>query len=197
MMAAEQGDEGGRDADRMGEASGGEPIELEQFQPIETPGDVAGEGGGPYTREQMPAGPVPASPLHLCPTCDYILTGLTSRRCPECGDPFTVDEARRRAVDQSPAIRRMHRAALANRWAGVLGAALLVGAVLVLNLGVERSPPWVRLRPSAGGATMLVLAAVILLFALMAKSLFDSEWSHLLLIGGLVAAFGVLVLLLL
>lgn len=78
-----------------------------------------------------------------------------------------------------------------------MGVSLLVGAVLVLNLGVERSPPWVRLRPSTGGGTMLVLATAILLFALMAKFLFDSEWSHLLLIGGLVAAFGVLVLLIL
>jgi hypothetical protein len=120
-MAAEQGDKGDRDADRTGAASGGESIELEQFQPIETPRHVVGEGGGPYTREQIPAGPVPAGPQHLCPTCDYILTGLVSRRCPECGDPFTLDEARRRAVDRSPAIRRMHRAAQAQRWGGLWG----------------------------------------------------------------------------
>ncbi len=195
MMAADQGDEGGGDADRAGQASEGESIELEPFQPIETPRHVVQDGGEPYTRGQILEGPVPASPLHLCPTCDYILTGLSSGRCPECGESFTLDEARCRAIDKSPAVRRLIRGSQAGRWGGILGAAFLVGAVLALNLRVGGAPPWVHLRPSAGGGTMSVLAAVILLFALMAKSLFDSEWSHLLLISGLVAAFGLLVLL--
>jgi len=46
-------------------------------------------------------GPVPAQPLHLCPTCDYNLTGLVSRRCPECGQPFTLREARMRNIEKS------------------------------------------------------------------------------------------------
>ena len=42
-------------------------------------------------REELP---IPAKPLPLCPHCNYNLTGLTSRICPECGRPFTVQEAR-------------------------------------------------------------------------------------------------------
>ncbi len=38
--------------------------------------------------------PIPENPPHNCPYCDYNLTGLTSRRCPECGEPFQVHEAR-------------------------------------------------------------------------------------------------------
>ncbi len=40
------------------------------------------------------AGPaIPEFPEHRCPTCDYNLTGLTARRCPECGRAFTMREA--------------------------------------------------------------------------------------------------------
>jgi len=38
--------------------------------------------------------PIPDSPPHVCPGCRYSLTGLTSRRCPECGESFTLSDAR-------------------------------------------------------------------------------------------------------
>jgi hypothetical protein len=47
------------------------------------------------------ADPVPGKPLHLCPNCDYILTGLVERRCPECGEPFTLSDARWHARERS------------------------------------------------------------------------------------------------
>ena len=42
--------------------------------------------------------PIPERPLHLCPSCDYNLTGLTARRCPECGKPFTLRQAKDRGL---------------------------------------------------------------------------------------------------
>lgn len=33
-----------------------------------------------------------------CRKCSYNLTGLTEQRCPECGQPFTWQEVRRRAA---------------------------------------------------------------------------------------------------
>ena len=44
--------------------------------------------------------PVPAVPLHTCTACGYNLTGLTSRRCPECGTGFSI--AARRNVTIVP-----------------------------------------------------------------------------------------------
>ena len=49
------------------------------------------------------AAPVPSWPAHLCPRCDYDLTGLTSRRCPECGAAFTLVAAREHAYEKSEA----------------------------------------------------------------------------------------------
>lgn len=39
--------------------------------------------------------PVGADIPLRCMQCDYNLTGLTTRRCPECGTPFDVTELRR------------------------------------------------------------------------------------------------------
>jgi len=38
--------------------------------------------------------PVPAVPLHTCSNCGYNLTGLLSRKCPECGTAFSIASGR-------------------------------------------------------------------------------------------------------
>lgn len=53
--------------------------------------------------------PVPARPLHLCPNCDYNLTGLIERRCPECGEPFDLADARFRGFERSEDGARVRR----------------------------------------------------------------------------------------
>ena len=65
----------------------------------------------------------------ICPKCGYNLTGLASRRCPECGGVFRLKDLRRRVLDAQRLLEEVRRAGAAAR-AGlkVVGA----GAVLFL-----------------------------------------------------------------
>lgn len=56
-----------------------------------------------------PVEPVPRLPGHVCPTCDYDLSTLRSRVCPECGNLFTLADARRRAraIDDAHSVRSL------------------------------------------------------------------------------------------
>ncbi len=68
-------------------------IELEVFDL--GPDEAAPKHTVDHFQEMTPAfEPIPANPLHLCPNCNYNLTGLTSRICPECGETFDVLDAR-------------------------------------------------------------------------------------------------------
>lgn len=51
------------------------------------------EGPAPIDASQV--GPVPADLRLRCVECDYDLTGLTARICPECGEPFDVTTTHR------------------------------------------------------------------------------------------------------
>lgn len=42
-----------------------------------------------------------ASQVLRCPRCEYILTGLPERRCPECGEPFDPDALLEQAHNRS------------------------------------------------------------------------------------------------
>ncbi len=47
------------------------------------------------TQSSDPAAiPVPAVPVRTCTACGYNLTGLLSRRCPECGTGFSIAAGR-------------------------------------------------------------------------------------------------------
>ncbi len=87
--------------------------------------------------------PVPSHPLHFCPNCDYNLTGLTSRRCPECGEQFTLTDARRTAIDKS--LGRFTRLRMLPQWERarfLVGVGLTVISILAVNfihLGGGRS----------------------------------------------------------
>lgn len=87
--------------------------------------------------------PIPAHPLHVCPTCDYNLTGLTSRRCPECGEPFTLIDARRTAIDKSfgwsTRLRMLPQWERARLLVGVALTVISILAVNVIHLGAGRS----------------------------------------------------------
>jgi hypothetical protein len=86
--------------------------------------------------------PIPERPLHLCPHCEYNLTGLTSRRCPECGKPFTLRQAKDRGLgildekeDDRLALRRGRR---------MLGLGI---ALVVFGFAC----PWIAVRIGASG----------------------------------------------
>ena len=78
---------------------------------------------------------IPVPPT--CPNCDYILTGLTSSRCPQCGQAFHWTAVRKRAGQIWSLINTMTHA---NRDAMVgLKAAgfgwLIMAPMLLLKLG--------------------------------------------------------------
>ena len=50
-------------------------------------------------------GAIPDIGLH-CPHCDYSLTGLTVRYCPECGEPFVLSDLLPEVLEESVAARR-------------------------------------------------------------------------------------------
>jgi predicted RNA-binding Zn-ribbon protein involved in translation (DUF1610 family) len=140
-------------------------------------------------REELP---VPAQPLHLCPNCDYNLTGLVSWRCPECGDSFTLSEARHRAIETSEEIRKFVRA---TKWDGgrkALGIALIVASFAIIN--------WVRTSPIAGarwftsgplsfaGAMMLWFISSLLTIGGILRFYFEVNWASVFLAIGLLCA---------
>ena len=99
----------------------GNGIELEPLAPPDA-------SAGSEVRAAEPEGdqPIPQRPLHLCPNCDYNLTGLISRRCPECGEPFTIADARAHGFELSEEGQDFRRWMRADRAISVLGVAMLV-----------------------------------------------------------------------
>ena len=164
-----------------------EPARLVELQPLDEaplPPRHVGKSGevvvgldGDYGR------PVPEQPLHLCPECDYNLTGLVSRRCPECGTPFTLSEARYHADGFSPAAQRDRRSVRLDRIFFYGGLVLLVGGMVTPMVipwgGVARI---VRLR-----FWMAVLTILILTIAWVYKSALDRPWSDGMALAGLLS----------
>lgn len=85
-------------------------------------------------REELP---IPAKPLPLCPHCDYNVTGLTSRVCPECGKSFTVQGARARGFKLSKEGRGADYRRAKPGWRSAIGQTLRECAgILTLALGM-------------------------------------------------------------
>lgn len=173
-MNAEQPEE--REAARLVEL---QPLDEAPLPPrhVGKSGEVVVGLDGDYGR------PVPGQPPHLCPECDYNLTGLVSRRCPECGTPFTLPEARRHAGVFSPAAQRDRRSVRRDRIFFYGGLVLLVGGMVTPMVipweGVARI---VRLR-----FWMAVLTILILTIAWVYKSALDRPWSDGMVLAGLLS----------
>lgn len=93
-------------------------IELEPL----VQGETVTAGESPDRPKTPALEPVPPRPVHHCPNCDYNLTGLTSRRCPECGQPFNLLDARAWGFELSEdgeAVRRWERLDWVKRGLGV------------------------------------------------------------------------------
>lgn len=170
------------------------PIELDSFAQVDTPRYVVHDGTGADGGGGDAAGEVPEAPPHLCPYCDYILTGLTSRRCPECGEEFTLAEARRRWSELSEGTLIARRFIRHEKIALWVGLGMIVGGVVA---------PWFAYTPGFGlwgivvnprrGLIMLMLVPVLPASWLMLRVYFDVRWLHIVLATGVfMAVFGVM-----
>jgi hypothetical protein len=129
--------------------------------------------------------PVPAEPLHLCPTCDYNLTGLTARRCPECGEPFTMADARDRGVEKSIGFNRYFSTDRYERLKYRLGWALLFAGFF---LPVLLMRPAGRTAWTQRGGGLIFLMPIFLAFACFYKVIRDRTWGDAILVAGLGSA---------
>lgn len=165
-------------------------LELEPLNVASTPRHVEQTNHGLGTID--PEVPVPAHPLHLCPNCDYNLTGLRSRRCPECGESFSLGDARGRGFETSDEMKSL---LISDRWAEVnkyLGITLIVASFITIN--------WVRYNPLTGlglykGGVfsfrgVLCFGFILSMLALGAimRAFFEFRWASILLAIGLVLA---------
>ncbi len=153
-----------------------EPLSLHPESPRYVPGNErAPRVDGDYGQG------IPEKPLHVCPECDYILTGLTSRRCPECGTPFTLAKARQRAIELTPKGREDTQAIRAEQIMLYVG----VGLLLLSTLGPI---VWHGMGTTLGGFWLVSVNATIVVVACMMKGYFDLRWGSAILCAGLVTA---------
>jgi hypothetical protein len=147
------------------------------------------------SRATAPEGepPIPQRPLHICPHCDYNLTGLTSRRCPECGEPFTILDARARGFELSEDGRQFRRGLRTDRAILVLGVLLLVFGLVCPCMyrdpvGTLHFAPTLK----TWGMWLVLLPLIGLLFLI--NLYYEQNWSRMLLETGiLVTIVGLLV----
>lgn len=157
-------------------------------RPEPLPRFARASGGVPNDPTLAEPVPVPADPPHHCPACDYNLTGLYSRRCPECGRPFRLFEARLERWPPTPEMVQDRREARHDRWRMILGATLtLVGYLAPVVWHRSMKPAWV-ISMIAVPAWILSLGAA---YRMDLKCNFAVAWA-----GIVIFVIGMLVLLL-
>ena len=145
-----------------------EPAKLVELQPLDL--------------EQPPPRhlPVPENPPLHCLQCGYNLTGLVSRRCPECGTHFKVRSLPRPATIEEQDRTAIHSDRIAFR-----------GGILLLIVGTVA--PMVFLDGSGGSSVslrflMVGCSAIILTTACIYKGFFQRTWPEAMLLAGLGSA---------
>lgn len=130
--------------------------------------------------------PVPEKPPHACPNCDYNLTGLTSRRCPECGEEFTLHEARLRANEIGEYGKEMRAIRRKDMVFVVLGIATGVIGLLIPFWFPPLDPvnpgslwPWISALPCFFALGILLIGVV--------RYKTDWRWPHAIFAGGILA----------
>ncbi len=161
------------------------PIELEPLDLEPAPQRNVGQFPDARTNSFDGVYTIPEKPLHLCPTCDYNLTGLTSRRCPECGEAFDLHEARLRGFESSELMRSFRLRALLGRTRVVIGFVLMVLACVGANslrlngfLGPTFTPIY---RVTLPGLLLAIFTGSLLLVTTLSKHYFELEWANLIL----------------
>lgn len=133
----------------------------------------------------LPEGsPIPEKPLHVCPNCDYNLTGLASRRCPECGEEFSLHEARMRGVEMSKPIQRMLRRERIERMKVYVGTAAIVFSVWWQNVTPGSVSGWLGFQLSPRGTVMLALMPMLFVIIWGYKTVWDRSWSDAIFLAG-------------
>jgi hypothetical protein len=121
--------------------------------------------------------PIPSNPLHQCPNCDYLLTGLTSRRCPECGQSFELHDARMHAIDRS-----IFGSGFFNSpW---FEQAKVAFGGLMIGVGFSLPCFFFAKRGSAHSVIMAVMLPAILALGTLYKASRDLTWAQALILMG-------------
>ncbi|MFH1417742.1 MAG: hypothetical protein ABII12_05575 [Planctomycetota bacterium] len=144
--------------------------------------DALRAGAEPGTEGQA----IPSKPQHVCPTCDYLLTGLTSRRCPECGECFTLSEARTRALQMTVDVQRLQRKARRGRWLLVLGIVMASFGILWPWHSYRGTAPPSVLALTPRGYLMLIVTVPVSVIAFATKCWFGRKWWEVVFAAGLV-----------
>ena len=150
------------------------PIELE---PLKIEGGDAPPDRDDELEDYARPRTVPSHPLHQCPTCDYILTGLTGRRCPECGEIFDLREARLAAIDRS----LFGNGLLNSPWFEQVKVGF---GVLMLFVGFSLPCMFIRTRGSLDSVIMAVMLPAILLLGTLYKATRDLTWAQAMILMG-------------
>ncbi|HVP13020.1 MAG TPA: hypothetical protein VMV94_17730 [Phycisphaerae bacterium] len=135
-----------------------------------------------------PEPPVPQDPLHACPNCDYNLTGLISRRCPECGQPFTLIDARSHGFDLSEDGREYRRWMQTDRAILLFGIALLAFGLSCPCIQRDLFTGTLQFAPSLKTWGVWIVIVPLLAFVSVVNLYYQRRWSVVLLLIGLLAA---------
>lgn len=122
---------------------------------------------------------VPDSPLHLCPKCEYDLRGLLSRKCPECGTPFTLAGARRVGLQYLPETKTDLTVAQQEQTRQRIGLALFACALIV---------PFILSPTNWQLFFSMIRIVIILMFATMYKIWSQQAWHKIIFVAGIIAA---------
>lgn len=165
------------------------PIELEPISSEPIPQRNIGQFPDARTETQGSTHAIPPRPLHLCPSCDYNLTGLTARRCPECGDPFTLQDARMRGFETSEPMKEFARRLTWGKTVLIISWTLIITAIYCSNsIRITLSPfsvsvlTWTSL--TSAGFLMIILTISMLMIAMLIRAYFEIPSSYVLLAVG-------------
>lgn len=173
----------------LGEAIRSLPIELEPISSEPMPQRNLGQFPDARTEAQAGTHAIPPKPLHLCPACDYNLTGLTARRCPECGEPFTLQDARMRGFETSEPMKEFARRLTWGKTVLIISWTLIFTAFYCSNsIRITFSPfsvsvlTWTSL--TSAGFLMLTLTISMLVILMIVRAYFEIPATYVLLAIG-------------
>jgi hypothetical protein len=166
-------------------------IELEHTVPIKTPRHV-GMQDTPAAESHVP---IPERPLHLCPYCEYNLTGLTRWRCPECGEFFTLAEARAAGFSASKTAVHMRRIGHRDRVISAIGFLLLGFAFIAPCVSTNTVSGKLQIGFTVRSWLVWLVGVPMVVTSILVHLYFGVRWSRLSFVMGLLLAVLCIVLL--